>query len=122
MPVGLDEHAQKFWRRYAGKLKTLGLLSEIDLDLLTMGAQWFSIHTRAVAELKDSLIQVSEANGRVARPEIAIAKQAAAIVRAVLAEFGIGPASRSKVSAIPTELDDPVEAYKRKHSARRFLA
>jgi phage terminase small subunit len=75
-----------------------------------------------VAELKPSLIQVSEANGRVARPEIAIAKQAAAIVRAVLAEFGIGPASRSKVSAIPTELDDPVEAYKRKHSARRFLA
>src|SRR5262245_42670989 len=76
-PTELDEHGKKFWKRYAPKLKTLGLLSEIDLDLLSMGAQWWSVHVRALNEVRDSIVQESDANGKVARPEIQIAKTAA---------------------------------------------
>jgi phage terminase small subunit len=72
-PVKLDEHAQKFWRIYSVKLKELRLLSELDLHLLAMAAQWWSVHVRALAEMKE-ITQTTEANGKVAKPEIANCK------------------------------------------------
>ena len=125
-PVELDEHATKFWDEHAPKLKKLGLLSEIDLHLLVMAAQWWSVHVRALAELKESITQVSEANGKVARAEIGVAKTAFNAVRAIMQEFGIGPGSRTKVTAHPEEEDDDPAGkyfgYPPKPSAKRFLA
>lgn len=94
-----------------------GLLSELDLHLLAVGAQWWSIHCRALAELKESVTQISAVNGKIAQPEIAIAKIAFNAVRGVLQEFGVGPGSRTKVKATPEEIDDPLDQYK----ASRFL-
>jgi P27 family predicted phage terminase small subunit len=114
-PVELDEHGKKFWSDYAPKLKELRLLSELDLHLLAMAAQWWSIHVRAMADLKDSIIQVSEANGKVVRPEIQVAKTAFNAIRSIMQEFGVGPGSRTKVDPLPKEDDDD------KPSVKRFL-
>jgi P27 family predicted phage terminase small subunit len=121
-PVKLDEHAQKFWRIYSVKLKELRLLSELDLHLLAMAAQWWSVHVRALAEMKE-ITQTTEANGKVAKPEIAIAKQAFNAVRSIMQEFGIGPGSRSKVEALPEEENDDRAAryFNDRPSVRRFL-
>ena len=121
-PIQLDEHAQKFWRTYSVKLKELRLLSELDLHLLAMAAQWWSIHVRALAEMKE-ITQTTDANGRVAKPEVAIAKQAFNAVRSIMQEFGVGPGSRTKVTALSQEdSDDPVEKFfNQKPGAARFL-
>ncbi len=55
---------------------------------------------RALAEMKE-ITQTTEANGKVAKPEVAIAKQAFNAVRSIMQEFGIGPGSRTKVTALP---------------------
>jgi P27 family predicted phage terminase small subunit len=121
-PVKLDEHAQKFWRIYSVKLKELRLLSELDLHLLAMAAQWWSVHVRALGEMRE-ITQSTEANGRVAKPEIAIAKQVFNAVRSIMQEFGIGPGSRTKVTVLPEdEDDDPAARYfNNRHNVRRFL-
>jgi P27 family predicted phage terminase small subunit len=121
-PIKLDEHAQKFWRIYSVKLRELRLLSELDLHLLAMAAQWWSIHVRALAEMKE-ITQITDANGKVAKPELAIAKQAFNAVRSIMQEFGIGPGSRTKVTALPEgDSDDPVAKYfKQKRGAAAFL-
>jgi P27 family predicted phage terminase small subunit len=121
-PIKLDEHAQKFWRTYSVKLRELRLLSELDLHLLAMAAQWWSIHVRALAEMKE-ITQITDANGKVAKPEVAIAKQAFNAVRSIMQEFGIGPGSRTKVTALPQgDFDDPVAKYfNQKRGAAAFL-
>lgn len=121
-PIQLDEHAQKFWRTYSVKLKELRLLSELDLHLLAMAAQWWSVHVRALAEMKE-ITQTTDANGKVAKPEVAIAKQAFNAVRSIMQEFGIGPGSRTKVAALPPgDSDDPFAKYfNEKSGAARFL-
>jgi P27 family predicted phage terminase small subunit len=121
-PIQLDEHAQKFWRVYSVKLKELRLLSELDLHLLAMAAQWWSVHVRALAEMKE-ITQTTEANGKVAKPEVAIAKQAFNAVRSIMQEFGIGPGSRTKVTALPEDDDnDPAAKYfNRGAKIRSFL-
>jgi P27 family predicted phage terminase small subunit len=98
------------------------LLSELDLHLLAMAAQWWSVHVRALAEMKE-ITQTTEANGKVAKPEIAIAKQAFNAVRSIMQEFGIGPGSRSKVEALPEEENDDRTAryFNDRPSVRRFL-
>lgn len=122
-PVDLDEHGQKFWHHYAPKLKRLCLLSEIDLHLLAMGAQWWSVYKRAMEDLRNAIIQTTEANGNCARPEVAIAKQAFNAVRSILAEFGVGPGSRTKVAALSFDKPDDFDSFKNKRpGARRFLA
>ncbi len=121
-PVKLDEHAQKFWRPYSVKLKELRLLSELDLHLLAMAAQWWSVHVRALAEMAE-LTQTSLPNGKVAKPEIAIAKQAFNAARSIMQEFGIGPGSRTKVTVLPEEEDDDPAArfFNDRPRVRSFL-
>jgi P27 family predicted phage terminase small subunit len=122
-PIKLDEHGQKFWRKYSVKLKELRLLSELDLDLLALGAVWWSVHVRATAAMENGLVQTTDANGRVAIPEVAIAKVAFNNVRSILQEFGIGPGSRTKVTTLPEdESNDPAAKYfNNRSNVRRFL-
>ena len=122
-PAWLDELGLEFWNSLAPQLHMMGLLSEIDLPLFTSACERWSTYRRAIAELQKQLTRNSKANGRVAKPEAAIAKAALDSLRAILAEFGIGPASRSRVVAKPLWGKDPVEEYKkRKFNARKFLA
>ena len=122
-PIWLDELGIEFWNSLAPHLHMMGLLSEIDLPLFASACERWSVYRRATDELKKQLTRNSKANGRVAKPEAQIAKAALAEVRAILAEFGVGPASRSRVVAKPLWGTDPVEEYKkRKSNAKRFLA
>lgn len=87
-----------------------------------MAAQWWSVHVRALAEMKE-ITQTTDANGKVAKPEVAIAKQAFNAVRSIMQEFGIGPGSRTKVSALSQEdPGDPLAKYfNQKRAAATFL-
>jgi P27 family predicted phage terminase small subunit len=125
-PSWLDQYGREFWRRHAPELSRLGLLSVLDRDLLASAAERWSVYRRATNELKHSLIQTSEANGRIAKPESTIAKQALAECRAIMGEFGCSPSSRTRVTPIPVppgDDDDPAAKYFRaRHDVRKFLA
>jgi len=121
-PTWLDGFGREFWRRHAPELSRLGLLSVLDRDLLASAAERWSTYRRAAEELKGGLTQISEANGRIAKPESAIAKQALAECRAIMSEFGCSPSSRTRVTALVIPADDKDPAAKYFQSARKFLA
>jgi P27 family predicted phage terminase small subunit len=111
-PSWLDAFGRQFWKRLAPELARLGLLSVLDRDLLSAAAERWSVYRRAARELKTSLVQSTKANGRIGKPESAIAKQALMECRAILAEFGCSPASRTRVGAnIPEKVDELKEKY-----------
>jgi P27 family predicted phage terminase small subunit len=114
-PDWLDEYGVEFWNENAPMLHRLRLLSEMDGQLLAVCAERWSVYRRAANDLKNSLVQETEANGRVARPEIAISKAALADIRSIFSEFGVGPSSRTKAVALPeTKQADPAAKYFRR--------
>lgn len=129
-PEWLDENGAAMWRRVAPKLSAQRVLTEVDVELFAAGCDQWSVYRRAVASIRayeaaaalpgamageTGLVGRSPANGMAARPEVAVARAALKEFRAIMAEFGIGAASRSKVALPPGpgEATDPGEAFLR---------
>lgn len=107
MPAELSAGAKAEWERIAPELQAIGILSVADLAL-------FRIYCESVAEFDEAQAFIRD-NGRtyVLRdkdgavrfvqqfPQVAIARNAAERVRKIAIEFGMSPASRSKVKAAP---------------------
>ncbi len=121
-PRWLDRFGKDFWNDHAPELVRLRLLSELDSALLATACERGRIYRRSSAALKRRLTQMTDANGRCALPEVAIAKSALDSVRAILAEFGIGPSSRTR--ALPIEGqddDDPASEFFKPDPARKYF-
>jgi P27 family predicted phage terminase small subunit len=111
-PRSLDRVGKKFWNEYALKLQRVRVLSDLDACLLEMAAERWSLYKRATKELKKSITEETKANGRVPKPEVAIAKGALDGCRAILQEFGIGPSSRTRATKLPERIsNDPAGKY-----------
>lgn len=106
-PYDLDEDGQRFWDYHAPKLSKLGLLSENDAYALAMAAEWFSIHQKCVRELRSGISQKTPTT-TVAKPASVVAKAAIVAVRGFLADFGLTPASRTRLTVEPPEEVDPI--------------
>lgn len=116
-PIELDAHGRAFWNYHAARLQKLGLLTEADTYSLALVSEWWSIHQRAIEELRKELTHSTEANGECARPEVSIAKQAFANVRMIMLGFGLDPQSRSKIHvAQPEKPDEIADLYFRKRA------
>jgi len=99
-PPHLDEEARKEWRRIAKELFTLGLLTKIDRAALAGYCQCWSRWSHAEEELKKTGLVVQSPNGYpILSPYLPIATKALQQMQSFLSEFGLSPASRSKVSA-----------------------
>lgn len=97
-PTFLDAEAKKFWNEYGHKLHRLGLMTEIDGPAFAAVCQRYSLWVRCEKRLKSKgLIMKTETGYEQQRPEVSIAKNALADVKAFLTEFGMTPASRSKI-------------------------
>jgi P27 family predicted phage terminase small subunit len=107
-PIELDEHGRKFWDYHAPKLKEQNLLTELDTFSLAQACEWWSIHQRALADLRQGLTHTTDSNGECSKPQVSVAKQAFACVRAIMLGFGLDPQSRSKISVPPPKEKDPI--------------
>ena len=114
-PEELPEAAKREWRRVAAELHTLGLLTRLDRAALAgyceAWAQWLD----AVAAVQRSGTIVKAPSGYpIQNPHLAIANAAFARLRAMLVEFGMSPAARSRVAATPQgggDDQDPAERF-----------
>ena len=116
-PEWLDGHGKAFWNHYAPILARLRLISELDGYLLAAASERWSVYLRASEEIKQSLTQQTDSNGNCARPEVAISKGALDSCRAILQEFGIGPASRTKVQALIPKKKDKFQEFMNRRAA-----
>jgi P27 family predicted phage terminase small subunit len=99
-PAGLDAAAAKEWRRLAPLLVRAGLLTELDQDALMLLCDAASQARAAQIQLRRSGLVIKSPNGYpMPSPWLAIERRASATMRALLADFGMSPATRASVTA-----------------------
>lgn len=133
-PTWLDVVAKREWRRIALELEQLGLLTRIDRAALAAycqaWARWRQAEAAIAARIRSAreggdptggLVFETEKGYQGPIPELGIAKTAMAQIRAFGSEFGLTPASRSRVR-VPEGHggadDDPFEESERQATTR----
>lgn len=120
-PAHLNKWAKHMWKDIAGKLLTLGMLTDIDIYTLEVLCEQYGIYR----ELKDAITHRQTPVGRekisIAQylagqnsqtiPEYAAMRAAFERYSALLKEFGLSPASRSRmdIPREPPKAVDPME-------------
>jgi P27 family predicted phage terminase small subunit len=105
-PKGLTSAAKKEWKRISKDLYALGLLSNIDQVTLAMYCQAWAHWLDAVEKLeKEGMIRYTEKGYPIQNPYFSIVNKSYQQIKGMLAEFGMSPASRSRISALPGDPD-----------------
>jgi P27 family predicted phage terminase small subunit len=109
-PAWLDPVAADRWRKLVPELRALGLLTVVDIDSLEAYCKAYSRWREAEEFLDDSgMTTRTESGYSQQRPQVAIARGYAEQMRKFASEFGLTPASRSRLAP---SLTDPGEENK----------
>lgn len=108
-PGWLLPEAKREWSRIVPELVRLGLIATIDRAALSNYCQWWARWVQAEKALKEHglTFRTIDTGFIRARPEVALAEKAARMVKLFLAEFGLTPASRSRLSVEKPQAGDP---------------
>ncbi len=96
-PRILQGMAKTEWDRITKELHVLGLLTEIDRTALAVYCQNWQRWNEAERELSKNLVTVTDKGYAMQSPYVAISNKAAENMKKFLIEFGMTPASRSRV-------------------------
>lgn len=126
VPSQLSDEAKVEWSRISSELMKLGLLSQIDRAALAVYCQCWADWADAadkvnrhgkviktgerIVEHKDGSIEKSGGN-LVENPYFSVMKRSAELVHKFLTEFGMTPASRTRINAAPGD-DKPAAGWK----------
>jgi P27 family predicted phage terminase small subunit len=111
-PIPLDAESMKAWAILTGHLQLLGLLSTVDGHTLAGLCRAVSKAVAADAILAaEGLLTVNRFGDKVEHPAVSISRQAWADVRAFGTEFGLSPASRTRIGAAPKTKTDDAESF-----------
>ena len=101
-PEFLDATAKAEWQRIAPELDRLGLLTGIDRAALAGYCSLWARWQAAEAVIQRDGMTFETPNGFIQKnPAVTIARESLALLRNFSSEFGLSPASRSKVQAGP---------------------
>lgn len=125
-PAWLGADARSEWERVAPELDRMGLLSVVDLTLLAAYCQQVGRMLQAERELAEHIRRTGSqmvvhtnkagAQNMVPHPAIKIARETAALAKAMATEFGFTPSSRARLSAGAKDATDPFEEFLRKRA------
>lgn len=121
-PSILNAPAKAAWKRLAPELDRLGLLTVSDLETFTVACQSYGIWVECEKYFKQKDPDTGKPYGRtykytnkngstneIERPEVKIGQKAIDHFKAFMTEFGLTPASRTRIEVKPAEGDDPME-------------
>ena len=107
-PAQLSGEAKVEWERLSAELAALGLLTGVDRAALAAYCDNWAAWIGAVAKCKKDGNVIAARDGRlVINPYFSIKKRSADLMHKFLTEFGMTPASRTRISAKPVEADKP---------------
>jgi P27 family predicted phage terminase small subunit len=95
-PAHLNEYAREEWQRMAAILDRLGLLTEIDLVAFELYCALYGRWRQAEAGIAEQGLTIHEGTKR--NPCVAIASDAAKMLKSTLSEFGMTPCARARVT------------------------
>jgi P27 family predicted phage terminase small subunit len=103
-PKELSPKANVEWKRMSKQLFKMGLLTTIDRAALSLYCEAYARWIDAIQQIQKHGVVLKSPNGfPIQSPYLAIANKAADQVRLLVAEFGMSPASRTRVKAEPME-------------------
>ena len=111
-PSWLPKTAKSEWRRVIKELSALGLVHKMDRAVLEGYVYWYSEWRRLADYLaeNDLVVEIFDDDGLLKevrkRPQVIECREAFKQMKACAAEFGMGPASRSRVSVPWTKKDE----------------
>jgi P27 family predicted phage terminase small subunit len=95
-----DSFALEAWNRLVPRLQSLGLLTEADGEALSLYCVTYSRYRLASIDVQAHGLAVETGLGGLkANPAAAVAAECSRLMASLLAEFGLTPASRSRVKA-----------------------
>ena len=98
-PTFLKGEARREWKRISVELEQLGLISQIDRAALAAYCSCWAQFAETEKLLQTDGLTVVTPKGHVQqRPEVSIRRAALDQMKAYLTEFGLTPASRSRIS------------------------
>jgi len=99
-PPHLGELARVEWWRITAELRTLGLVTRIDLAMLAGYCVTWGRWVEAEGKVEEMGLLIKTPNGHpIQNPYLAIANRALAQLQKLAAEFGLSPSSRTGVKA-----------------------
>lgn len=111
-PDHLAEEAKREWQRIGVILEEIGLVSELDRAALAAYCQAWSRWVDAEQALKTYGVVIKSPSGfPMQSPFLAVANKALEQMRGFLIEFGMTPASRTRVHAAPPRRDNPLDEF-----------
>lgn len=117
-PMHLNGAARYEWRRIVPELEALGLLTQIDRAALAAYCQAYGrwvIAERKLNELssmsadKMALLYKTTNGNLIINPLLSVANKAMEHMHKFLTEFGMTPASRSRITVNPSGSEDPLD-------------
>ena len=107
-PSHLSKEARKYWKESYKLLSDTGILTKTDEDSLALfcetKARWIHAKERLA---KDGPVIIAQSGFPVQNPYLQIMNKAHEQMMKLLVEFGMTPAARTKVHAVPTEPKEP---------------
>ncbi len=118
-PAHLSKEARKEWRRSGQLLLETGLITDLDRAAFAAYCQAWGRWVEAEEALRQYGMMLRGPNNTPVRsPYLQVANQALDQLRGLLSDFGMSPASRSRVSASPlAPEDDEFEQFLRRQDA-----
>jgi len=111
-PAHLSGRASAEWRRIAPLLLDAGVLTRSDTDALGIYCEALGRLAEAHAHLQETGYLIRSPNGYpIQNPWYAVMKECHEVIRAFGNEFGMTPASRSKIRVDDSKLHDEFETY-----------
>lgn len=110
-PTWMNTNGKKMWKRLAPELERLGLITVIDIESFTAACQSYGTWVECERYLKKhghtyEYINKFGAVNEVERPEVKIGRKALDHFRSFMSEFGLSPASRTRIQVSAPENED----------------
>jgi P27 family predicted phage terminase small subunit len=118
-PTHLDSAAKREWTRISRELTKLGLLTNVDRAALAAYCAAYSRWAEAEKQIQKFGLVIKAPSGYpIQNPYVGIANTSLDIMRKFSSEFGLTPASRTRLHVEPTATEqDPFEAFMREIGA-----
>jgi len=108
MPTDLSKAAKKVWKVMVPVLLKLGTLTSADGDALAAYCEAKVTWRMAQDAIETHGIIVSTTQGQSKNPACTVSNEALKNMRALMSEFGLTPASRTKIQVHTPDTDSPL--------------
>ncbi len=115
-PEHLSDRAKTVWQELGAELAACGVLTRLDATALELLCSSYALYLENIEKVaQHGAVWVEKGEGAIPKfcysPFWSVANRAWKQTQSMLAEFGMTPSSRSRVTAVKSKAESEIEAY-----------